>query len=186
MMKPRFFSSESFCNKQNLRLISAAKKGDDLSFKRAHRKGADLTQIDTSNKNYTALHYFCQIGSREGVSYLIDNCPQSFLNSQDSDGRTALHYAAQEGFIPIVGSLLEAGANPKIKDNLNKLPPKEHAFQFGQLRCFKVMEAFKFKEMTKEELLQSQKQEKEKVENAVRTLLRNDARNCMLKSDEER
>ena len=81
-VRPRFFSSESFCNKQNLRLISAAKKGDDLSFKRAHRKGADLTQIDISNKNYTALHYFCQIGSREGVSYLIDNCPQRFLKSQ--------------------------------------------------------------------------------------------------------
>ena len=74
----------------------------------------------------------------------------------------------------------------EIKDYLNKLLPQEHAFQFGQLRCFKVMEAFKFREMTKEELLHSQKEEKEEVENAVRTLLRNDARNCMLRSGEER
>lgn len=44
------------------------------------------------------------------------------LNSQDSDGNSALHHASQAGYEPIIEGLLEYKAKVTIKNNLGKIP----------------------------------------------------------------
>ncbi len=61
-------------------------------------------------------------GCLKVTKYLIKQ-PQFEVNAQDHDGKTALHYAVQDGNIDVVKLLLTAqNINPFIKDNEGKTP----------------------------------------------------------------
>lgn len=44
------------------------------------------------------------------------------VNMRDGEGRTALHWACRNGFVRVGAALLEAGADPRIRDHQQRLP----------------------------------------------------------------
>ncbi|MBY0405996.1 MAG: ankyrin repeat domain-containing protein, partial [Cyanobacteria bacterium] len=60
------------------------------------------------------------------------------VNIQDSLGRTWLHYACKKGSLPLVKALLLAGADPTIKDKMNKTP-EMLAQAFGWDECLNAL-----------------------------------------------
>lgn len=74
--------------------------------------GADPAVTDARKK--TALHVAgsCKYGS-DSIGLLTAKAPVSLLNQLDSDGKTALHYAACFGEEAAVSHLLSAGANDR-------------------------------------------------------------------------
>ena len=59
-------------------------------------------------------------GKLKSVQYLIQN--KTDKDKQDTDGRTALHYAVKTNNYLLVEFLVEIGANINIKDNEGKTP----------------------------------------------------------------
>jgi ankyrin repeat domain-containing protein 27 len=59
----------------------------------------------------------------KALLYFADHTMQAIdLNSQDSYGNTAIHYASQAGFDAILDGLLEYQAKVTIKNNIGKIP----------------------------------------------------------------
>jgi len=77
-------------------------------------------------KGYTRLMSVCRAGNLESVSKMIRTGVE--LDAQDSDGNTALHYAALSRKIPLLTLLLEQKANPWILNG-----PGETAFSMEGL-----------------------------------------------------
>ena len=65
--------------------------------------------------------------STEVIKYLLAWKPPlgSDPNLPGNDGRTPLHRAAFHGMLAAVQMLLEAGSDPRIKDNQGELPCAE-------------------------------------------------------------
>lgn len=63
----------------------------------------------------TLLHWACDRGHEEVVTYLIKN--KAEVNTQDADGQTPLHYAATCDFLVIVKELLQCGGDCTITDS---------------------------------------------------------------------
>ncbi|WCR58329.1 MAG: Phosphocholine transferase AnkX [Wolbachia endosymbiont of Ctenocephalides felis wCfeJ] len=74
--------------------------------------GADINAKNDDNK--TPFELACKNGKTEVASFLA--------TVQDNRHRTALHYAAQEGNLKLVGLLIEKGADVNAKDNEGKTP----------------------------------------------------------------
>lgn len=66
------------------------------------------------------LCYFAAIGDVTTAQYLLDQAQRCgdvfFVNSTDQRSRTALHFAAHEGSVEMVQTLLEAGADSTLRD----------------------------------------------------------------------
>jgi ankyrin repeat protein len=91
------------------------------------------SSVDEMDK--TILHCACEKNSFEivkiiieqlfeGQEMVISNRPNmrntnkmTFINQQNKDGLTAIHYASFRGNIPIIQYLIDNGGNPYIKDN---------------------------------------------------------------------
>ncbi|KAJ5719638.1 hypothetical protein N7493_007216 [Penicillium malachiteum] len=89
--------------------------------------GADI-RARTHDK-MTALHLAAQARQSGIVDMIIsrvacldEKSRLEFVNSQDADGRTALHYACRSGRPETVQCLLEAGADVKILDTSKHSP----------------------------------------------------------------
>jgi len=86
------------------------------------------SQIDARNEDGdTPLHYACWAKQLGVVGVLLAFSPD--VNAKGCYGRTPLHYAVHEGSpisVPVVISLLNAGADPGIADS-NGFSPADWA-----------------------------------------------------------
>ncbi len=83
-----------------------------------------------------ALYFFSSAGNAAAVKYLIQN--KADVNVKLQDGLTALMIAAYNGKIEVVSLLLEAGANPLIKD-MHDQKPLDAAQAQGHLECSELI-----------------------------------------------
>ena len=65
---------------------------------------------------WSLLHHAAHLGDVESLSALITADPE-LVNQVDSQGKTALHRAAQWGRVACVRELLERGAAPCVRNN---------------------------------------------------------------------
>ncbi|XP_013078351.2 transient receptor potential cation channel subfamily A member 1-like isoform X4 [Biomphalaria glabrata] len=102
----------------NTPLLTAASSGAWGAVNVLLSSGADVMATDGSNRNF--LHI--AIRSELDLKGFFKNLEQSkskillIINEQDIYGSTSLHYAAQEGYVQVVESLLALSASPLIKD----------------------------------------------------------------------
>lgn len=76
--------------------------------------GADVNYKDKDSRSM-ALHHACFQANPEVVKLLLDQ-PKIELDPIDIDGRTPLMWAVEKGSTEIVKMLLDAGAQPAIKN----------------------------------------------------------------------
>lgn len=88
---------------------------------------ANVDKADQSGSN--SLHRCVAQGRREVVSVIIEQLgamkkgsAELVINRRDKTGSTPLHLASYGGFHEIGMALLEAGADPTIKDKEEKMP----------------------------------------------------------------
>lgn len=77
----------------------------------------EKTTID--GKRQTALERAAELGATECVQALLDD-PRTDINARGKDGRTALHAAMEKGHHKASEVLLEAGADPSLRDAYGK------------------------------------------------------------------
>lgn len=91
-----------------------------------NRESSDADPARPAARSLTPLMYACDAGHREAVELLLSF--DARLDVHDPDGMQALHFAAQSGSAACFRALLEAGANPTVKDDfgcdaLDYVPP---------------------------------------------------------------
>lgn len=113
-------------------------RNNDLNETQNYIKSNHLTDKDVSclkdPRGNSLLHYACANGCEETSSFLISYANQyciSFIDSQNNEGNTSLHWAALNNQIGIVKILLSSGANATIKNGFNNL-----AFDEAEIRGF--------------------------------------------------
>ncbi|KAF9950881.1 hypothetical protein BGZ70_001194 [Mortierella alpina] len=74
----------------------------------------------TDSRGYTPLHMVCLRGNLEMARMLQALTPTDLQSAMD--GSTPLHLACQSGSVDVVEFLLDAGANPKLRDWANESP----------------------------------------------------------------
>ncbi|CAO3570749.1 unnamed protein product [Mortierella alpina] len=74
----------------------------------------------TDSRGYTPLHMVCLRGNLE-MARMLQACTPTDLQSA-IDGSTPLHLACQSGSMDVVEFLLDAGANPELRDWANESP----------------------------------------------------------------
>eukprot|EP00752_Nemacystus_decipiens_P002960 g2750.t1 len=74
------------------------------------------------DKQVSVLDVAIREGNLDIVNFIIRCCPAGLLGSADSDGSTALHYAAQAGEVAAVEALLGAGAAVDPRDGTGWTP----------------------------------------------------------------
>ncbi|MES2526404.1 MAG: ankyrin repeat domain-containing protein [Bdellovibrionota bacterium] len=109
---------------QGMNLFQVALKGGSLEIVKK------LSHSDYINKGYgkndaKPLSHAAANCHDDIVEFLIENGAE--INAVSKLGKTALHNASEQNCFPAVASLLEAGADPLIKDNKNKL-----AYELGR------------------------------------------------------
>jgi len=101
-----------------LQLAALAGYSDIVAFLVKH--GAN---IDAQNYyENTPLHFAVLSGQLEVVQQLFKAKPKPEINKTDNQGRTALHFAADNGFSDIVDFLIKQGANIDPKDKWQATP----------------------------------------------------------------
>ena len=98
----------------------------DLPAIGADNDGSTPIHISVARENYKLTQQILKLG-------LVD------VNSRDSTGRTALHWAAASGFKNIVGLLCDSGADPTIVDNLG-CGASHYAAQMNHVECAEVIQ----------------------------------------------
>lgn len=93
--------------------------------------------IDNANEykyqtGITPLHFAAESGNVECVQFLLDNGCDA--NASAMTGKTPLHYAAKN--IEIMKILISSGADPLIKDNLQKT-----ALEYAAEKCTNELDA---------------------------------------------
>jgi ankyrin repeat protein len=88
------------------------------------RAGADATAV--THEGLSPLHVAARSRQSNIVGLLVSIYKQNYgarlLDLQDSQGRTALHYACRSGRPESVQILLEGGASPNIQDKAGRTP----------------------------------------------------------------
>jgi ankyrin repeat protein len=108
-------------------------------------KGLTLRPDDKSKDKFTALHIAAKIGSLESINFYLSQI-QSLskeeqtvvIDAQDKDGMTALYWAAQFGFTPVVEALIAKGADFNKGDN-GITPPLFVACQANHVATVKTL-----------------------------------------------
>lgn len=113
-----------------LRLHQAAATGDVTEVARLIADGEDVAAVDDSQ--FTPLHLASQQGHL-GVAKVLVNAGAP-VNARDSYGNTPLWravFAFQGGDPELIRLLLEAGADPDIKNNTDR-SPRDMALTFDR------------------------------------------------------
>ena len=101
----------------NDQLINALRNIDFKKMIELIQKGANVNQTD--DDGYTVLHIFCYFENIEGVKLCISK--NADVNVQTKFFKnTPLGFAVRSGNYESCKLLLEAGADPTIKDDLGK------------------------------------------------------------------
>ena len=107
------FPAICYSDNLNIRLLSAAQKGDSTSVKSLLDKGADINFQNT--RGDTALMLSMIKGDQKTVSTLLTNGAR--IHTKRNDGWTASMVAALNGHTRIMEILLDKGANVDAKGN---------------------------------------------------------------------
>ena len=99
----------------NETLFAASKQGNTNSIQKLIKKGADVNYVckETSCQGWTPVMIASAENHPDAVKLLLEAGANP--NVQNQYGRTALHFAVNYGFEPIVNLLLEYKADPTIK-----------------------------------------------------------------------
>lgn len=101
---------------EGMNLFYLALKGGNLSIVKS------LLNEENLNGNFdkaSPLHFAANLCHEDVVDFLIEKGAK--VNALNKKGKTPLHKAAEASCFSAVASLLEAGADPLIKDQANKL-----------------------------------------------------------------
>ncbi|CCE79857.1 Piso0_002949 [Millerozyma farinosa CBS 7064] len=126
-----------------LKLLDALRGGDDdrveniieeLSNTRPTIQTTDIIQL-----RETILHYAVQVAPLSTIQFLVDNSSKFGLdiNSQDVDGNTPLHLAAQASRLDVVKYLLSL---PNINDTIVNLEKKQPVEKCKDLAIIQLMQ----------------------------------------------
>ncbi|RDD38683.1 Transient receptor potential cation channel subfamily A member 1 [Trichoplax sp. H2] len=107
-------------NKFQTPLMFATENGSLEAIKHLISQGADTTKVDDQNRN--CLHLTCRGGHDIILPYILQAEGKDHINDTDCLDRTALHYAAEEGYRKIIATLLSSGATFEISDADDNLP----------------------------------------------------------------
>jgi len=125
-------------------LIEAVKQKDLEAFKFiTNREGGDPFHHPGIGENYrcSPFHTAAMIGCTRIVDFILQNCddPQAVIDIREEDfGKTALHFAATNGYVGTVKLLLKNGANP-IPRALDLWTPMHYAAENGHPDVIKVL-----------------------------------------------
>ncbi|MEI0799361.1 ankyrin repeat domain-containing protein [Brachyspira intermedia] len=84
-------------------------------------KDRTLANDKTSNGNINGLHYAASLNNLENINFLVKNVNMN-INDRDSNGCTALYYAAYYAKKDAYNLLIKLGANKDIGDNYGVKP----------------------------------------------------------------
>jgi ankyrin repeat protein len=93
------------------KLYKAAEDGDEAELTRLIERGGNVNWHNPNENGWTAL----MASSHEGCVRLLLEAEAIEVNATDIVDRTALHYAAYNGYLAIAKRLLEAGADPTLR-----------------------------------------------------------------------
>lgn len=100
---------------QNEKLLLACENADLKLVQRLLEDGAESTAVNSSGES--PLHLAVKSGDRKMVEFVINEL-RIPTNIRDAFGRTPLHWAAQQGNVPVTECLLLAQANVEAKDDM--------------------------------------------------------------------
>lgn len=108
---------------ERINAIHSAVSSDDLSELQNHLEERDFA-LAKDHVGNTPLHKSVLLRKTKISGYLIEKFPET-INAKNKNGLTALHYAAamsRKDGLQIYKMLLQAGADPKIRDNHGRTP----------------------------------------------------------------
>ncbi|KAG5743576.1 hypothetical protein H9Q70_013714 [Fusarium xylarioides] len=90
------------------------------------------------SQDRTVLHLAARSRSDETIKLVLEHSKE-ILQAKDTNGRTALHDAVEAGSASIVDKLLDAGVDPSIRDNEDRMPleltQSEHILKLLMSAC---------------------------------------------------
>lgn len=84
--------------------------------------GADVNLTSEGKGNWTPLHVACSTGLSAEYIKLLLSAGANINVQTDKEGWTPLYLACRFGHVHVAQTLLEAGADPTIRNNLGILP----------------------------------------------------------------
>lgn len=114
----------------------AAKRGDIKNIKLLVSKNRASSSVLSKGLD-TPIHVAARYGWTDAIEALMDNQNAKIINMQNSQGKTALHFACSEGHDYTAETLLKLGA--VIERDQTDRTPLHLAATKGALRCCKLM-----------------------------------------------
>jgi len=97
-------------------LVRAASHRDLEAFKFIYKREGGNPFARPKNRECSAFHTAAMVGCTELVRYILENCSKNKYNDvnlrEDDCNKTALHFAATNGYAKTVAFLLRIGAEP--------------------------------------------------------------------------
>mmetsp|Transcript_18918 Transcript_18918/g.28542 ORF Transcript_18918/g.28542 Transcript_18918/m.28542 type:complete len:340 (+) Transcript_18918:89-1108(+) len=133
-------ASEKVVNTPNKKcltpLLVACERDNDMATKKLLDKKADVTICDATGASPLAVASFC--GSMDVLKVLLDLKQSKLLELSNKNGCTPLWLAARSGRQDVAAILLEAGADPTIKNN-DGLSPLDVATKYERQEIFDLL-----------------------------------------------
>ncbi|WP_297286701.1 ankyrin repeat domain-containing protein, partial [uncultured Brachyspira sp.] len=108
-------------NEGNSVFLYACGFGDGNIIRMLLQKDSSLVNDKTPNGNLNGLHYAATFNNLNTINFLIKNVDMN-INDRDSNGCTALYYAAYYAKKDAYNLLIKLGANKDIGDNYGVTP----------------------------------------------------------------
>ena len=93
-------------------------------------------RIRPQNLTWKAIYALAKVNTKSGINKSV-----LMKSLSERQGRTALHYAARRGDVPLVALLLNRGADPMIKDD-SGLDVKDTCQHFSQIQSQDFLQIF--------------------------------------------